>query len=655
MIVGALLARNEGGPDRYVERCVRNALSFCDALVVVDDHSEDDTVEIIRAAAAARNKPVTIIESGNAVNFWENDETPVRAQLWRAAVDVAGPDGWVYVFDADHELVEITPSDVRMLCRSHILNAWAFPLWDCWDSDETMRVDGYWQAHFHPRPWLFKAHPYEGFQPSWDRAGLHVGHFPTNYPIRAMQAPGMAAIRHLGYIQGKHRKKKHRNYLRVPGLSEFQRAHAQSIMEASTLVPIPPKQRKTVLVASIVRKPQVVVDALLATLTNQIVDADVTYQFVTNYAEGEPIPVFGDYPVANVAAPPGDYGDGPLTRNWTGSAFGRVAKLKDALIEQALKGGFDYLWLVDADVLCDRYTLQSALDCEVPIVSSVYWTQWQLPSEDLKAYVHAGPQVWQRGTYDMTGRMDEATFRGRLMQRARLHLPEGGLGACTLIRRDAMEKGVRFAFFRPNPMGQGGMQDGEDRHFCARAHSLHIPLFADAWPDIYHAYHTKHYERIPEMVERLSTLHHDIAQRGDLVSVTVELLEPVRVGNRMLPVQKRWVRGELGQLPVLAQVEEALVGMERGDAKLLRVFFPLAWPAKELRGETRILRVCLLDIKPFGYHPTLEDELLRGTASRRAIDTTTMTPSQLKDFFDDNGPGAQEGVAEGGEGVAAVP
>lgn len=653
MIVGALLARNEAGPDRYLERVLRNALSFCDALVVVDDHSEDDTVEIVKKVCAVRNKPVTVIETNHSSGFWGSDEAPARAQLWEAAAEAAGPDGWIYVFDADHELVGITPAELRTLTRSSICNTYVLPLWDCWDSDELMRVDGYWQAHLHPRPWFFKAYPSSIFRPVWKTHGLHVGHYPANYPFRAAKMPGMAAIRHLGYISPKHRKKKHRNYLRVPGLNDFQRAHAQSIMEASTLVPIPPRQRPKVLVASIVRKPQVVVDALLTTLRHQIVDADISYQFVANYAEGEPIPVFGDLPVAHVAAPPGDYGDGPLTRSWSESAFGRVAQLKDTLIEQALKNGFDYLWLVDADVFCDRYTLQSALDCEAPIVSSVYWTQWQLPSNELKSYVHAGPQVWQRGVYDMTGRVDEAEFRARLLERSRMHLPEGGLGACTLIRRDAMEKGARFAFFRKNPMGFGGMAEGEDRHFCARAHALHLALVADAWPDVFHAYHVQHYARIPEMLERLGRLHPETAQRDDLVSITVELVEPVRVGGRLLPVSKRWVRGEVGKLPVLPQVREALVGMERGDARLLRVHFPLTWPAEELRGETRILRLCLLDIKPFGYPPTIEDELLRGTGSRAAIDTTTLTPAQLKDFFDDN-ERAQGSVGESSEGLAPV-
>lgn len=659
MIVAALLVRNEA--DRYLERCVRNALRFCDAIVALDDHSTDNTAEVIRATARDVNKPVVVLPVPSRKNgqergtgWWGENETPARAALWDLAQVVATrrgtEEGWVYVFDADHELEGITPTDFRMLCRSTKANSWLFPLWDCWDSDELMRIDGFWQAHFHPRPWLFKVP--EGFVPQWGDKSIHTGHFPQNYPLVPAKAPGMAAIRHLGYVNEKDRKKKARKYLRLTTLNDRERAHAQSILEPPTLMPIPTKIKPKVLVASIVRKPQVVVDALLKTVEGQIADAEVDYHFVANYAANEEVPSFGKHEVAKAGAPEGDYGDGEITRKWTSQAFERVALLKDHLIDKAKKEDYDFLWLVDADVLCDKYTLQSMLDCETAIVSAVYWTQWQLPREGLKNFVHAGPQVWQRGAYDLSGRLTEAEFRHKLMaERVRMTLPEGGLGACTLIRRDALEKGVSFRFFSNNPMGAGGMAQGEDRHFCARAHALHIPLVADAWPDIYHAYHVAHYERIPEMLERLTQEHPTEATFGDLVSMTIELLEPVRIGDRMVPVGKRWVRGALGKLPVLPQVEEALIGMERGDVRLLRVHFPMSWPVVQLRGDTRLLRISLLDCKPFGFPPVVEDEMLYDRTSRRYIDTSELKPEQLSAFFDDQESGR---VAEGSEDLEDI-
>jgi hypothetical protein len=77
-----------------------------------------------------------------------------------------------------------------------------------------------------------------------------------------------------------------------------------------------------------------------------------------------------------------------------------------------------------------------------------------------------------------------------------------GQGACTLIRREALMRGVSFA---PVPGNTGpGLMQGEDRHFCIRAEAMHIKMVADAWPDIFHIYHRPEDEAlIPEMQKRL--------------------------------------------------------------------------------------------------------------------------------------------------------
>jgi len=51
--------------------------------------------------------------------------------------------------------------------------------------------------------------------------------------------------------------------------------------------------------------------------------------------------------------------------------------------------------------------------------------------------------------------------------------PVGGLGACTLISRRAIEAGVRYQRI-PNLTYWG-----EDRHFCIRAQALGFDLWAD--------------------------------------------------------------------------------------------------------------------------------------------------------------------------------
>jgi hypothetical protein len=439
-----------------------------------------------------------------------------------------------------------------------------FPLWDCWDDDEHMRVDGYWQAHLHPRVWLAKAFPTPAYTPEWEPYAIHSGHIPHNYPAIAQPVGGLAGIRHLGYISPKHRDAKHKRYMAVDTLSDFEKAHAASIMETPTLASIPTTQRPKILAASIVRKPQEVVDALLTTLRWQRVDADVDEFFMLNYASNELVPVV-DAPHETVEAPLGDYGEGTITRTWTEGAFGRVAALKDTILRKALEEGYDYCWLVDADVYTDPHTLQALVDADAPVVSAVYWTNWQLPRDDTTTYVHAGPQVWQQGSYDLSSPYKSAeVFRQELIDRARLKV--GGLGACTLIRRDALTKGVSFAHFKALPMGPGGMAEGEDRHFCARAKAMHLPLVADAWSDVWHAYHPSEYNQIATRLADLSVEHPDTPALGDLVSAIIEHLEPVVDSRgRMHTIAKQHVRGRLGALDLHPQLEQAVASLTRRD------------------------------------------------------------------------------------------
>lgn len=206
-IVAALLARNEAGPDRYLARALANAQSFCDAVVVLDDGSTDGTGDFCRARGAV----VTPHGQPAASGWWgraeAQSEAPARQRLWELASAEAGPGGWIYVFDADHELLGISPAEVRALTRASVADCWACPLWDCWSADTLHRVDGHWQAWHLPRPWLFRALP-----GTFGTRGIHVGHAPFRNWVPGLMPDG-AGIRHLGYVKQQHRLRKFTQYL----------------------------------------------------------------------------------------------------------------------------------------------------------------------------------------------------------------------------------------------------------------------------------------------------------------------------------------------------------------------------------------------------------------------------------------------------------
>lgn len=202
MLIGACLARNESA--RYLRRVLTNAASFCDKIVLLDDGSIDDTVEVARSFGAE----VTVRPS---TGWWGGEgEGNARAELWRLASAAAGPGGWVYVTDADHELMGVTRADMQALAKAEHVTGWAWPLYDCWDSDQTHRVDGMWQAWRTPRVWMAQVPP-ASFVPEWQRADIHVGHWPANLQLVSGLAPGW--IRHLGYVDSADRALKARKYL----------------------------------------------------------------------------------------------------------------------------------------------------------------------------------------------------------------------------------------------------------------------------------------------------------------------------------------------------------------------------------------------------------------------------------------------------------
>lgn len=217
-IVGALLARNEAAPDRYLVRAIQDAWRWADDIVVLDDNSTDGTAEI------ARNLDCKVYTRDVQTPMW-GAEAPARAQLWDLAAQHAG-DGWTIVFDADMLL----SGDPRPLATSEACDAWAWPLFDLWNDERHYRCDGPWALGPRTsRAWMFR--PSACPQPVWRSGALHVGHAPANFAGLVGLAPQLSWL-HLSYVNPAHRIAKHAQYLaHRASLTPFEVAHAESIID----------------------------------------------------------------------------------------------------------------------------------------------------------------------------------------------------------------------------------------------------------------------------------------------------------------------------------------------------------------------------------------------------------------------------------------
>lgn len=410
-------------------------------------------------------------------------------------------------------------------------------------------------------------------------------------------------------------------------------------MPVPQLALLPDKRPVRVVVGTTVRKPLAVLQHYLASLAWQELPPNTSLVpvFVADGLVADAANALHEWATARggevlrgapVSAVP-DFNDAhPDTHQWSASAMVRVGAAKDRILARARELDADYVWLCDSDLICDCTTLASLLAVGQSLTTAVYWTHWSALGTETRR-VHAAPQVWLRHPYTLSGcGLTETEFRTRLATRQLTRVY--GYGACTVIDRRALHAGVSFA--RVPDVPTQGLMGGEDRHFCIRAQMLHVEAWADPWPDIFHIYHLPaDLERAPEFATRLAVPHPQRASFGDAVSLTIQALEPIPwSGGGWTAIPPQRIRGRLGQIALVPELEEALYACERGQHLDVPVHFPAHYEVPYYQGKRRLMRVTLHDCKPFGFAPVLENEMFVGPRSGAALRTVDYTTRQLE-------------------------
>lgn len=174
-----------------------------------------------------------------------------------------------------------------------------------------------------------------------------------------------------------------------------------------------------------------------------------------------------------------------ITHYWNEHLVWKVASFKNSIINYAKEKNYDYLFLVDSDLLLFPQTISHLIQQKKDIISEVFWTKWQQDSMDQ-------PQVWlydeyiqyhkQRGEH-LSDEQINARYHEFINKMREPGVYEvGGLGACTLISQNALKRGVNFNQI-PNLTFWG-----EDRHFCVRAAAIGLSLYVDTHYPSYHIY-----------------------------------------------------------------------------------------------------------------------------------------------------------------------
>lgn len=173
------------------------------------------------------------------------------------------------------------------------------------------------------------------------------------------------------------------------------------------------------------------------------------------------------------------------THRWSEDLVMKVTDFKNRIIDLAGEKEYDYLFFIDSDIVLHPKTLKRLIGTEKDIVSNIFWTKWNPQVDEL-------PQVWLKDAYTLynakaneiitQGEIEQKTFEFLQLLRKPGTYEVGGLGACTLISKNAIKLGVNF-----NPVYNISFW-GEDRHFCIRAAVLGIQLYVDTYYPAYHIY-----------------------------------------------------------------------------------------------------------------------------------------------------------------------
>ncbi|WP_282935949.1 glycosyltransferase [Paenibacillus sp. RC67] len=254
-------------------------------------------------------------------------------------------------------------------------------------------------------------------------------------------------------------------------------------------------ERRRVLIGSPVQQKPAILREFLLSLTELNVEAvTVDYLFIDDNVEeasGELLKQF-EQERENVIirrscenTGTNTYVTNEHTHIWKEEQIWKVARLKDSLIDHAREEDYDYLFLIDSDLVLHSLTLEQLVQADKDIIANIFWTRWQPNTMEM-------PQVWLQDEYqlftkDRAGSMNDLEKNERTAQfLQQLRIPGiyevGGLGACTLISRKALMQGVNFQEIRNVSFW------GEDRHFCIRAQALGLQLYVDTHYPAYHIY-----------------------------------------------------------------------------------------------------------------------------------------------------------------------
>lgn len=180
------------------------------------------------------------------------------------------------------------------------------------------------------------------------------------------------------------------------------------------------------------------------------------------------------------------------THIWKQDNFNIVAEMRTKALIKAREEKYDYIFSVDSDTILCKTTLKELLECNLPFVSKLHWTIW-----DINHPEYIGPNC-----YDGRSAEGKIIF---FLSPDRFKIPEiyevGSAGGCNLISKDIFNH--KEINYYPIPILKSS--HWEDFAFATRCKCVipNIHFYLDARNPVKHLYHKSDYENWINMEKKI--------------------------------------------------------------------------------------------------------------------------------------------------------
>ncbi len=171
------------------------------------------------------------------------------------------------------------------------------------------------------------------------------------------------------------------------------------------------------------------------------------------------------------------------THTWNPDNLSKMECLRNTILYKAKNECYDYLFMVDSDLILEPATLITLLASGKDLISEIFWT-----ASDPEGKKGFWPNCWQ---YDQCS-SDPGAIQNWLAPGV---YQIGGTGACFLIDTKVIKAGVNYSRI---PNIKNALW-GEDRWFCIRAYCTGFSIWVDTHCPATHLYRPSLYKRYMDM------------------------------------------------------------------------------------------------------------------------------------------------------------